>query len=84
MDTDSAYMAVSGDSFEELIKPELRKEFDNDKTTGSSLHSRPKENALPDFSKSSLKATKSLVFVANRIAQKNLHRNHLQVKSSSL
>ena len=31
MDTDSAYMAISGDSFEELIKPELREEFEKDK-----------------------------------------------------
>ena len=31
MDTDSAYMAVSGDSFEALIKPDLREEFEKDK-----------------------------------------------------
>ena len=31
MDTDSAYMAISGDSFEALIKPELREEFGKDK-----------------------------------------------------
>ena len=31
MDTDSAYMAISGDSFEQLIKPELREELENDK-----------------------------------------------------
>ena len=31
MDIDSAYMAISGDSFEELIKLDLRKEFKNDK-----------------------------------------------------
>ena len=31
MDTDSAYMAISGDSFEELIKPELKEEFEKDK-----------------------------------------------------
>ena len=30
-DNDSAYMAISGDSFEELIKSELREEFENDK-----------------------------------------------------
>ena len=27
MDTDSAHMVTSGDSFEELIKPELREKF---------------------------------------------------------
>ena len=31
MDTDSAYMEISGDSFEALIKPDLREEFENDK-----------------------------------------------------
>ena len=31
MDTDSAYMAISGDSFEQLIKPDLREDFKNDK-----------------------------------------------------
>ena len=30
MDTDLAYMAISGDSFESLIKPYLREEFEND------------------------------------------------------
>ena len=32
MDTDSAYLAISGDSFEQLIKPKLRgEEFEKDK-----------------------------------------------------
>ena len=31
MDTDSAYMAISGDNFESLIKPDLREEFEKDK-----------------------------------------------------
>ena len=31
MDTDSALMAISGDSFESIIKPDLRKEFEKDK-----------------------------------------------------
>ena len=31
MDMDSAYMAISGDSFESLIKPDLREEFEKDK-----------------------------------------------------
>ena len=31
MDTDSAYMAISGDSIEALIKPDLHAEFENDK-----------------------------------------------------
>ena len=30
MDTNSAYMAISKNSFEELIKPELREEFEKD------------------------------------------------------
>ena len=31
MDTDSTYIAVSGDSVESLIKPELKSEFESDK-----------------------------------------------------
>ena len=31
MDTDSAYIAISGDSVERLVKPELREEFQQDK-----------------------------------------------------
>ena len=31
MDTDSAYIAISGDSVESLIKPDLREEFEKDK-----------------------------------------------------
>ena len=31
VDTDSAYMAISGDSFDALIKPDLCEEFENDK-----------------------------------------------------
>ena len=83
MDTDSVYMAISGDNFKQLIKPELREESKKTSTTGSSLHLLPKENIHPDFSKSNLKVTKSLVFVTNRIVQKNLQQIHLQVKTSS-
>ena len=31
MDMDLEYMAISGDSFESLIKPDLREEFEKDK-----------------------------------------------------
>ena len=58
MDTDLAYMAISGDSFEELIKPVYVKNSKMTSTTGLSLHSHPKENTLLDFLKSSLKKTK--------------------------
>ena len=84
MDTDFTYMAISGHSFEELIKPELREQFEKTSTTGLLLHLLPKENIHPDFSKSNLKATKSSVFAVSHIALKNLHLIHLQVKSSPL
>ena len=75
-------------SLETVLKVLLNQNFvKNSKmtsTAGSSIQEHPNENVHPDFSKSSLKVTKSLVFVANHIAQKNLHRIHLQVKSSSL
>ena len=31
MDTDSAYIAISGDSVESIVKPELKAEFEQDK-----------------------------------------------------
>ncbi len=31
MDTDSAYIAISGESVEELVKPGLKEAFENDK-----------------------------------------------------
>jgi hypothetical protein len=30
-DTDRAYIAISGESIEELVKPEMKDEFENDK-----------------------------------------------------
>ena len=35
MDTDSAYIAISGQSVEQLVKPELRNLFQQEKITGS-------------------------------------------------
>jgi hypothetical protein len=32
MDTDSAYIAISGENIEVLVKPELRDEFETDKS----------------------------------------------------
>ena len=84
MDTDPVYMTMSGDSFEELIKPELREEFEKDKHNWFVTPLAPQGKRHPDFSKSNLKVTKSLVFAVSRIAWKNLHLIHLQVKSSSL
>ena len=84
MDTDSAYMAIAGDSFESLIKPELREEFEKDKHNCLLLQVCPKENLLPASLKSSLRETKSLTFAVSLIAWKNFHLIQLQVKSSSL
>ena len=84
MDTDSAYMAISGDSFEALIKPDLREEFENDKHNWFvTPQEHPKENVHRDFSRLNSRETKSLAFAVSRIVLKNLHRNHLQVMSSS-
>ena len=59
MDTDSAYIAISGDSIEALIKPDLHEEFVNDKhnwfvTPTARLNSRE---------------TKSLAFAVSRIVR---------------
>ena len=54
METDSAYTAIS----EELIKPDLREEFENDKHNWFVTPLAPKENVVLDSLKSSLKETK--------------------------
>ena len=78
MDMDSAYMAISGDSFESLIKPDLREEFENDK------QERQKENVLMDFSRSNSRETRSLVFAVSRIVLNVMQLKIQPVKSSSL
>ena len=83
MDTDSAYMAISGDSFEALIKPDLREEFEKTSTTGSSPQEHPKGNVRPDFSRLNSRETKSLAFAVSRIVLKNFQQIQLQARSSS-
>ena len=79
MDTDSAYMAISGDSFESLIKPDLHEEFQNDKHNWFITPRAPPR----DFSRLNLRETKSLAFVVSRIVLKNFQQIQLQAKSSS-
>ena len=45
MDTDSAYMALSGDSVEHLVKPELREVFEADKVNRFPRTDTPKHRA---------------------------------------
>ncbi len=47
MDTDSAYIALSGDSIEELVKPELRAQYHQDKSKWFPRNDTP-ENAAYD------------------------------------
>ena len=65
MDTDSAYMAISGDSFEELIKPDLHEEFENDKHNWFVTPKAPQGNLHPDFSRLNSRETKSLAFAVS-------------------
>ena len=58
MDTDSAYMAISGDSFEELIKPELREEFEKDKHNWSVTPLAPQGKRTPGLFKVEFKGDK--------------------------
>ena len=58
MDTDSNYLGITAENGDDLIKPELHEEFEKTNITGSSLHSRHKENILLDSLKFNLKATK--------------------------
>ena len=69
MDTDSAYMEISGDSFESLIKPDLREEFEKDNHNWFVTPLAPQGNVLLDFSRLNSRETLLLFPVANRIVQ---------------
>ena len=60
MDTDSAYMAISGDSFEELIKPYLHKEFENDKHNWFVTPLTPQGKRTPGLFKVEFKGDKKI------------------------
>ena len=58
MDMDSAYMAISGDSFESLIKPDLREEFKNDKHNWFVTPRAPQRKCTPGLFKVEFKGDK--------------------------
>ena len=84
MDIDLAYMAISGDSFESLIKQDLREEFENEKHNWFVTPRAPKENVHPDFSRLNSRETRSLVFAVSCIVLNFLLLKIHPVKSSSL
>ena len=55
MDTDSTYIAISGENIEELVKPDLREEFENDKcnwlprTVQLNMRNTTRENCMGLF-----------------------------------
>ena len=53
MDTDSAYIAISGDSVESLVTPELRGQFEQDKFAPTRLNIRRMIREPQDCLKSS-------------------------------
>ena len=83
MDTDLAYMAIFGDSFEALIKPKLIKRPKMTSTTGLSPEECLKGNICSDFSRLNLRETKSLAFASSPIVLKNFQQIQLQARSSS-
>ena len=60
MDTDSAYMAISGDSFEKLIKPKLCKEFESDKHNWFVTPLMPQGKRTPGLFKVEFKGDKMI------------------------
>ena len=85
MDTDSAFMAISGDSFEELIKSDLRKEFENDKHNWFVTPLAPQGKRTPGLLKVEFKGDKMIgICSASPIARKVSQQIQLQVKTSSL
>ena len=80
MDTDSNYLGITAENVEDLIKPELKEQFEREKHYWFVTPLTPKENILLGSLKSSLKVTKSLVSVASRIVWKISQQIQLQVK----
>ena len=58
MDTDSAYLAISEDSFKALIKPDLREEFENDKHNWFVTPFVPQGKCMPGLFKVEFKGDK--------------------------
>ena len=58
MDTDSVYMTISGDSFEQWIKPELREEFEKDKYNWFVTPLAPQGKRTPGLFKVEFKSDK--------------------------
>ena len=85
MDMVSAFMAISGDSFESLIKPDLREEFENDKQNWFVTTRALQGKRTPvDFSRLNSRETRSLVFAVSHIVLNFLLLKIHLVKSSSL
>ena len=83
MDTDSNYLGISAESFEALIKPELREEFEKDKRNWFVTPLAPQGKRTAGLFNVEFKGDKSLDFVVNRIAQNCfLLKIHLDKSSS--
>ena len=84
MDTDLAYMAISGDSFEELIKPDLCEEFKNDKHNWFVTPLAPQGKRTPGLFKAEFKGDKIIDLCSKMYCRENLatDSNPGQVKIS--
>ena len=71
MDTDSAYMAISGDSFEESIKPDLREEFENDKHNWFVIPITPQGKHTPGLFKVEFKGDKMIGLCSKSYCMEN-------------
>ena len=58
MDTDSNFLGITAENVEDLIKPELKEQFEREKHNWFVTPLAPKKNVLLDSLKSSLKETK--------------------------
>ena len=64
-------MAISGDSFEEVIKPDLREEFKNHKHNWFVTPLAPKENARLDSLKVEFKGDKMIGLCSKSYCMEN-------------
>ena len=84
MVTDSAYMAISGDNFEQLIKPELCEEFEKDKHNWFVTPLAPQGYRTPGLFKVEFKGDKIISLCSKSYCMEKLHQNRHLGKLNSV
>ena len=84
MDTDSNYLGITVENVEDLIKPELKEQFEREKHNWFITPLAPQGKHTPGLFKVEFEGDKMIGLCSNRIAWKISQQIQLRVKSSSL